>query len=116
MPCRTTLDPNELKLFSRLGRKDRDVGLKLGDDLDGNVVVIKSVGQAAAKGIKEGYIVSCFDDVKLVPGLHTAAQVTEEYNLKVQGVDHFSITFNCDERVREQLRKRSEVIKLMEEL
>ena len=59
---------------------------------------------------------SCFDDVKLVPGLHTAAQVTEEYNLKVQGVEFFSITFNCDEKMRKELRKRSEVIRLMEEL
>ena len=84
--------------------------------MDGNVVIIKAVGQASKKGIKEGFVVSCFDDVKLVQGLHTAEHVAETYGKKVLEGDFFSVTFNCDEHVREELRKRSEIVKLMDEL
>ncbi|GMH97061.1 hypothetical protein TrST_g6944 [Triparma strigata] len=115
MPSRVTLDPSELKLFNRLGRKDSDVGIKFGKS-DLGVIMVKTTGQAFGKGLKVGDVLTCFDDVRVDNDLIGLDGIIILYEEKIRRKAVFSVTVNCDQKVCDELRERAEVVKLLQEL
>ncbi|GMH73859.1 hypothetical protein TL16_g06305 [Triparma laevis f. inornata] len=115
MPSRVTLDPSELKLFNRLGRKDSDVGIKFGKS-DLGVIMVKTSGQAFGKGLKVGDVLTCFDDVRVDNDLIGLDGIIILYEEKIRRKAVFSVTVNCDQKVCDELRERAEVVKLLQEL